>query len=87
MDELTKTLEHAEFWSELAIATPVCISHSKDDDTVPFENGLRLCQGLERLGMGVTWKGYEEGADLPHWIHEQHGVNDMAEFIKEQLQN
>lgn len=35
--------------SELAFKTPVFLSHSKDDDVVPFHNGDMLCWGLEEV--------------------------------------
>ena len=61
-------------------STLAFLSHSKDDDTVPIENGERLHQGLRTLSMAVTWKVYEDGG---HWVNEPQGVDDLVGFIKE----
>lgn len=50
-----------------ALATPVFLSHSKNDEMVPIQNGRLLRDCLEALGMKVTWKEYMDGG---HWIYE-----------------
>jgi lysophospholipase-2 len=68
---------------ELAFKTPVFLSHSKDDDVVPFKNGDMLWWRLEEdLGFDVDWKVYEDGG---HWINEPNGVDDIEEFLRKVL--
>ncbi|TVY54647.1 Acyl-protein thioesterase 1 [Lachnellula cervina] len=62
--------------------TPVFLSHSQDDETVPFALGEALRQTMQHLGFDVTWKRYEEGG---HWIHSKHGVDDMSAFLHKVL--
>lgn len=62
------------------LSTPTFLSHSKDDNIVPFKNGEMLCQRLRALSMTVTWKGYE---DEGHWVNQPEGLNDLNDFIKE----
>ncbi|KAG0652698.1 Acyl-thioesterase 1 [Hyphodiscus hymeniophilus] len=65
--------------SELAFKTPVFLSHSKDDDVVPWLNGDMLWWRLEEdLGMEVEWRLYEEGG---HWVNEGRGVDDIVGFL------
>lgn len=59
--------------------TPVFLAHSRDDEMVPFTQGEGLKQTIEFLGYDVIWKGYEGGG---HWIHAEHGVDDMASFLE-----
>jgi len=48
--------------SELAFKTPVFLSHSKDDNVIPFANGDMLMWRLEEdLGFDVAWKTIEDG--------------------------
>jgi lysophospholipase-2 len=67
-----------------ALATPVFLSHSKNDETVPIQNGRLLRDCLKALGMKVTWKEYMGGG---HWIYEpedenvRNGVDDIEEFV------
>ena len=67
-----------------ALATPVFLSHSQNDEVVPIQNGRLLRDCLETLGMKVTWKEYEDGG---HWIYEpedenvRNGIDDIEEFI------
>lgn len=71
--------------SEAALATPIFLSHSQDDDIVPIKNGEMLFQGLKSLGMmNVTWKAYKDGG---HWVNEPQGVDDMVKFLNSQLRN
>ncbi|TVY15033.1 Acyl-protein thioesterase 1 [Lachnellula arida] len=58
---------------------PVFLAHCKDDDMVPIENGQNLRQGLEKRGLDVTWKEYEDGG---HWINEPQGVDDLVAFLQ-----
>ncbi|CZT48368.1 uncharacterized protein RSE6_09052 [Rhynchosporium secalis] len=59
------------------LKTPVFLSHSADDGVVSITNGERLSATLERLGMVVSWKRYEDGG---HWIHEIQGVSDIVQY-------
>ncbi|TVY45154.1 Acyl-protein thioesterase [Lachnellula occidentalis] len=58
---------------------PVFLAHCKDDDMVPVENGRNLRQDLEKRGLDVTWKEYEDGG---HWINEPQGVDDVVDFLR-----
>ena len=49
---------------------------------VHIHQGARLHQTCLALGFEVMWKEYEDGG---HWIHPQHGVNDMAAFLAQVL--
>jgi len=65
--------------SELAFKTPVFLSHSKDDNVVPWQNGDMLWWRLEEdLGMEVEWRLYEDGG---HWVNEPRGVDDIVGFL------
>jgi lysophospholipase-2 len=64
----------------LVLRTPVFLSHSIDDDIVPIRNGKKLHHGLEKLGMAVTWKEYQDGG---HWVNEPQGVDDIVDFLKQ----
>ncbi|PMD37271.1 alpha/beta-hydrolase, partial [Hyaloscypha variabilis F] len=59
------------------INTPIFLAHSQDDKTVPFELGNEMSQVMKRLGFDVTWKSYKDGG---HWIHPEHGLDDMSAF-------
>ena len=61
-----------------ALATPVFISHSRDDMVVPVQHGMAMSMALQELGMQVTWKEYESGG---HWVQEPQGVDDLVEFM------
>jgi predicted esterase len=63
-----------------ALETPIFLSHSKDDEVVPVENGEKLYQGLRALGAGVSWRKYEDGC---HWVNEPQGVDDIVAFLSE----
>lgn len=58
------------------------LSHSKDDETVPFSLGETLHERMQDIGFNVVWKEYEGGG---HWIHAERGVDDMAAFLHGQL--
>lgn len=64
------------------LRTPVFLSHSKDDDVVPVQNGEVMTQCLKRLGMDVDMEIYEDGA---HWINEPQGVDDMVKFLRDKV--
>lgn len=63
----------------LTNTTPIFLSHSRDDETVPFEQGEGLRETIASLGFNVTAKVYEDGG---HWIHPRHGVDDIAGFLQ-----
>ena len=68
---------------ELAFKTPVFISHSKDDKTVPFRNGDQLQWDLEEvLGFDVTFKPYDDG---DHWADEPNSVDDIVAFVRKHV--
>lgn len=71
-------LDHLIAMRESALGTPIFLSHSKDDEVVPIENGRLLHRTLEYLDMSTTWKEYEDGG---HWVNEPQGVDDMVEFL------
>lgn len=68
---------HSDFKADV-LTTPIFLSHSKDDEVVPIQNGDKLHQGLKHLGMVIRRETYEDGG---HWINEPQGVDDMVEFI------
>ena len=68
------------FPSESALATPVLLSHSQDNETVPFEHGEKLCEILRLLGMSVTRKTHAEGEE---WTY----APDIARFINSHALN
>lgn len=72
LEKLSKNLTSPLF-------TPVFLAHSIDDPIVPISNGKRLAEELDRLGMAVLWKAYEDGG---HWINEPQGVDDMVDFLQ-----
>ena len=62
------------------LGTPIFLAHSKDDEVVPFGHGVAMRGALERIGIRVTGKEYEDGG---HWVNEPQGVDDIAGFIQE----
>ncbi|GAB5590149.1 hypothetical protein Unana1_05049 [Umbelopsis nana] len=78
-DSCVPTLRQLCRKSESALATPVFLSHAMDDDVVPISNGEKLYQGLDHLGMTVTWKAYEDGG---HWINEPQNMDDIVVFLQ-----
>lgn len=64
---------------EPALETPAFLSHSKDDDVVPIENGKELRETLQLLGLQVVWEEYEDGG---HWVNEPQGMDDIAAFLR-----
>ncbi|KAI9686897.1 MAG: hypothetical protein M1822_002650 [Bathelium mastoideum] len=61
-----------------ALATPVFLSHSRDDNVVPVQCGLAMSKALREIGMQVTWKEYQDGG---HWIQEPQGIDDLVDFM------
>lgn len=62
--------------------TPMLVTHSLDDEVVPVQNGRRLGDFLARQGFAVEWKEYPDGG---HWFNEPHGVDDIAHFLRKQM--
>lgn len=77
-DQAETTSVLSDLSSTFVIETPVFLSHSRDDDVVPIANGKKLSTTLEKLGMVVSWKQYEDGG---HWVSEPQGVDDIVLFI------
>lgn len=65
------------------ITTSVFLSHSQDDDVVPFENGRKLYEILTGYGFPVIWKAYEDGG---HWVNEPQGIDDLVKFLHGRMQ-
>lgn len=84
LDNQTAKLGTSPAHKSSAPRTPIFIAHSEDDGTVLFGHGVGLYQSLEKMGFDVSWKGYEDGG---HWIHPTRGVNDIADFLRQILDN
>ena len=66
--------------------TPVFLGHGSDDCTIDIENGEKIKEMLESVGVTPEWKVYE-GAELSgHWIKDPEGVVDVANFFKAQIE-
>lgn len=61
--------------------TPVFLSHSKDDEIVPVQNG-RVLRDILKEYHDVEWHEYEDGG---HWVNEPQGVDDIADFLKRHM--
>ncbi|KAI1446595.1 phospholipase/carboxylesterase [Annulohypoxylon stygium] len=69
--------------SEERDETPVFLAHSRDDPIVPFEQGRKLCNILwRRADTVVDFHEYPKGG---HWIKEPTAVNDIAEFLENNM--
>lgn len=66
----------------LALETPIFLSHSRDDPVVPITNGQDLCKTLEQMGLQVKWNEYEDGG---HWVNEPKGVDDIVTFLNDNM--
>lgn len=77
-DQAESILDLSDLSSTSVLETPVFLSHSQDDEVVPIANGKKLSTTLTKLGMLVSWKGYEDGG---HWVNEPQGVDDIVSFI------
>ncbi|KAF2089402.1 alpha/beta-hydrolase [Saccharata proteae CBS 121410] len=62
----------------LALHTPVLLTHCSDDDVISIHNGEELRNSLTALGMSVEWRAYQEGG---HWVNEPQGVDDIVMFL------
>ncbi|KAI1773044.1 phospholipase/carboxylesterase [Hypoxylon cercidicola] len=61
----------------------VFLGHSRDDGTIPVEEGRNLRDILERrTDTVVQFHEYEDGG---HWINEPQGVDDLVEFLSNHL--
>ncbi|KAI1458102.1 phospholipase/carboxylesterase [Annulohypoxylon moriforme] len=69
--------------SEERDETPVFLAHSKNDPIVPLEQGRRLCSILWRRADTVV--DFHEYPDGGHWINEPTGVNDIVEFLENNM--
>lgn len=61
--------------------TAVFLSHSKDDEVVPVQNGRDL-RDILKEHQNVEWHEYEDGG---HWVNEPQGVDDIADFLKRHM--
>ncbi|KAI0888181.1 phospholipase/carboxylesterase [Annulohypoxylon maeteangense] len=69
--------------SEERDETPVFLGHSRNDTVVPLEEGRKLCSILwRRADTVVDFHEYPVGG---HWINEPTGVNDIAEFLENNM--
>lgn len=78
-DNLATTFSKISTRRQSTIRTPVFLAHSNDDEMVPFTLGEGLYQTIKHLEYDVIWKKYEDGG---HWIHSEHGVDDMSDFLR-----
>ncbi|KAI0138143.1 alpha/beta-hydrolase [Hypoxylon sp. NC0597] len=63
--------------------TPVFLSHSRDDNVVPVEEGRMVESILRHLTRAkVEYHEYEHGGS---WINTPEGVNDLVAFLARQL--
>lgn len=74
----TTTTDPAIAKAVSSLKTPVFLSHSQDDEVVLIANGKKLSDTLQKLGMSVFSKQYQDGG---HWVNEPQGVDDLASFI------
>lgn len=68
--------------AQLASKPIVFLSHSRDDETVPFSMGQTLHEKMQEMGFHVVWREYRDGG---HWIHSERGVDDVAAFLCDNL--
>ncbi|SMY21402.1 unnamed protein product [Zymoseptoria tritici ST99CH_1A5] len=64
-----------------AIKTPLLLCHSQDDDVINVTFGIESRDSLESIGMKPRWCEYAPGAEMPHWVNEPQGVDDMVAFL------
>jgi lysophospholipase II len=57
----------------------IMLQHSRDDDVIAIDNGVRLRDMLRGLEYNVEWHGYEDGG---HWVNEPQGVDDFVAFLR-----
>ncbi|KAF8850772.1 alpha/beta-hydrolase [Acephala macrosclerotiorum] len=77
-EELETSLVSLSVSPTTVIRPSVFLAHSRDDETVPFTMGEALKLEITRLGFDVTWKEYTNGG---HWIHAEHGIDDLSTFL------
>ncbi|KAF2237025.1 phospholipase/carboxylesterase family protein-like protein [Viridothelium virens] len=65
-----------------ALATPIFVARSQDDDVVPIQHSTVMRKCLQDLGMQVTWQEYHTGG---HWVHEPQGIDDLVDFMSRTL--
>ncbi|KAH9822950.1 alpha/beta-hydrolase [Teratosphaeria destructans] len=63
---------------------PVMVQHCRDDETIDLKYGQELRDTLERAGMRVQWREYEEGG---HWFNEPEGIDDLSRFLAAHLKD
>lgn len=56
--------------------TPILMEHFVHDAIIPFENGRRAKQFLEKVGLRVDWRAYDEGGE--YGINKPRGVGVWA---------
>jgi len=57
----------------------IMLQHSRDDDVIAMDNGVRLRDMLRGLGYNVEWHGYEDGG---HWVNEPQGGDDFVACLR-----
>lgn len=65
--------------AEMQLETVVYLAHSRNDRTVPIENGIQMRDSLEAMGLKVQWHEYGDGA---HWFQEPVGIDDLVAFLR-----
>ncbi|EXJ83047.1 hypothetical protein A1O3_06864 [Capronia epimyces CBS 606.96] len=72
-----------ESLAQLLRLTPIFLGHSIDDGLVPIENGRRMRDILmQHFKLDTQWHEYQDGG---HWINEPQGVDDIAEFLNQNM--
>jgi lysophospholipase-2 len=61
------------------LSIPILLQHSRDDDTISFENGERMRHILGQIGFGHEWYDYDDGG---HWVNEPQGIDDLVRFLQ-----
>lgn len=63
--------------------TPVFMSHTKDNDVVPYELGYDAVMLINDIGLPAHFEEYDEGTTHPkHGINEYKAINDMCQWIR-----
>lgn len=66
-------------------STPIFLGHSLDDPVAPIENGKRMRDTLvHSLQMNTQFHEYRDGG---HWVNEPRGVDDIAEFLHQNMRH
>lgn len=61
------------------LQTPVFLGHGEADEKVSAKLGLQAASTLERMGMDVTWRGYEK---FGHWYKVPEEIDDVVDFLR-----